>query len=304
MYKKNQWITRRIFILVFAALAALVVFSFYYYASAISNNKLHLTTASMMSTDKTNKMDKFGIKEIYPTANGGREWFINMDNPKNDEIFNPHSPITREDDGSWQIAGRYKTGKYDEQVRMTVNSTPGAKPWKNVEITGYAKVVQATPPNDLLVWYARGNRHNDLVPCEGTSLKGRISVNGTVSWIKEIWHTGGYTNSKDKAKVTDSILGRWIGWKVVMYNINNDTAVKMESYLDDKNNNNWVKVTDLVDNGGWFANTPDDIFYSAHCGKPKDYIITNSGPIVTFRSDNMIWDFKDLSVREIQPPQP
>jgi hypothetical protein len=28
----------------------------------------------------------------------------------------------------------------------------------------------------------------------------------------------------------------------------------------------------------------------------------NAGPIATFRSDNMIWDFKDLSIREIQAP--
>ena len=75
-----------------------------------------------------------------------------------------------------------------------------------------------------------------------------------------------------------------------MYNINNDTAVKMESYIDNKNTNYWVKVTDLIDDGGWFANSPDNIFYSANCGKSKDYIVTNAGPIVTFRSDNMIWD--------------
>ena len=42
-------------------------------------------------------------------------------------------------------------------------------------------------------------------------------------------------------------------------------------------------------------------FYSADCGRPKDYMITNSGPMVTCRSDNMIWDFADLSVRKIQP---
>jgi hypothetical protein len=41
-------------------------------------------------------------------------------------------------------------------------------------------------------------------------------------------------------------------------------------------------------------------FYSAKCGKPKDYIMTNSGPDVFFRSDNMILDFKNFSVREIQ----
>ena len=87
-----------------------------------------------------------------------------------------------------------------------------------------------------------------------------------------------------------------------MYNINNDREVKMESYLDDKNNNNWRKVTDLVDNGGWYAKSSDKEFYSANCGRTKDYIITNGGSIVTFRSDDIIWDFKNLSVREIQSP--
>ena len=85
-----------------------------------------------------------------------------------------------------------------------------------------------------------------------------------------------------------------------MYNIENDSAVKLESYLDNNGTNSWIKVTDLEDNGGWYANASDSDFYSAHCGKPKDYIITNGGPIATFRSDDMVWDFRDLSVREIQ----
>ena len=46
----------------------------------------------------------------------------------------------------------------------------------------------------------------------------------------------------------------------------------------------------------------DEKFYSANCDRPKDYIITNGGPLITFRSDNIVWDFRDLSVREIQPP--
>ena len=62
-----------------------------------------------------------------------------------------------------------------------------------------------------------------------------------------------------------------------------------------------VKVADVVDNGGWLAKTSDSLFYSAKCDKPKDYIITSGGPIATFRSDDLVWDFKDLSVREIQP---
>ena len=87
-----------------------------------------------------------------------------------------------------------------------------------------------------------------------------------------------------------------------MYDINNDKAVKMESYLDYKDNNHWKKVTDLVDNGGWYADSSDEEFYSANCGKPKDYVRMNSAPRVVFRADNMILDFKDLSVREIEPP--
>ena len=87
-----------------------------------------------------------------------------------------------------------------------------------------------------------------------------------------------------------------------MYNINNDSAVRMQTYLDDNANNHWRKVADVVDDGGWYADNPNDVFYSANCGRSKDYIVLNSGPYATFRSDNMIWDFKELNVREIQPP--
>jgi len=252
--------------------------------------------------------NKFAIKEIYPTKQGGRQWHINMKNPKDDPIFTIVSniPITKSDDGSWFIA--------NSAIRMSVITPPGGQPWKNVEMTGYVKIDSTrttrsffgnnnnedsgTPDID---WRARGGRHSGNVPCEGTALNGGIYVDGTVGWKKEIWHTGGYTDARGVQKATNSILDRWVGWKVVMYNINNNQAVKMESYLDSKNDNNWRKVTDIVDSGGWYAKSPDNVFYSANCGKHKDYIITNAGPIATFRADNIAMNFKDLSIREIQP---
>ena len=76
--------------------------------------------------------DKFGIKKIYPTNVGGREWFINMTNPKNDSLFSvgdiSHQNITRESDGSWHILY--------PKVRMEVTTPLGSALWKNVEITG------------------------------------------------------------------------------------------------------------------------------------------------------------------------
>ena len=86
-----------------------------------------------------------------------------------------------------------------------------------------------------------------------------------------------------------------------MYNIDNDTSVKMESYIDDNNDNVWKKVNEVTDEGGWFAISSDEEFNSVNCNKAKDYVITNSGPIATFRADNIAFDFKNLSIREIQP---
>jgi len=48
---------------------------------------------------------------------------------------------------------------------------------------------------------------------------------------------------------------------------------------------------------------PDSNFFDAECSKDKDFIITNSGSTATFRSDNLIWDFKNLSIREIDPTE-
>jgi hypothetical protein len=233
----------------------------------------------------------FNVKEIYPTRLDGREWFMT-----------PGSAISKQRDGLWQINGAFRPGnKYEDQVRMTVGTSAGQEQWRDVEITGYANVLSADSDMDHLDWYARGGIHSSGVPCVGSALKGTLSVNGKASWVKEIWHTGGYTKPRDVHQVSNTILHRWIGWKVIMYNINDNTAVKMESYLDYNDDNHWLKVSEILDNGGWFAKSSNEEFYSADCGRPKDYVITNAGPLVTFRSDNMLWDFADLSVREIQP---
>ena len=245
--------------------------------------------------------DKFGIREIYPTKENGREWYMNMENPKDDQnfsmTFNPN--LTRQVDGSWRISVPV--------VRMNVKTLEGESNWKNVEMTGYVKIVSVIEnssnkviENDL-TWYARGGKHNPEFPCEATAYMGGLYDNGKVGWKKELWFVGGYTDEKQSNKVTNSLVDRWIGWKVVIYNVNNNSEVKLESYLDNTNSNYWVKVTNLVDDGGWYAKMPDSNFFAPGCYKDKDSIITNSGSTATFRSDNLIWDFRNLSIREIDP---
>jgi hypothetical protein len=260
------------------------------------------TPSIFASTQTPLESDNFGIREIYPTKENGREWHMNMENPKEDEhfsiTFNPN--ITRQEDGSWRISAPV--------VRMNVNTLEGETNWKNVEMTGYAKIagVIANSSNKViendLTWYARGGKHNQEIPCEATAYMGGLYDNGKVGWKKELWFVGGYTDERQSAKVTNSLVDRWVGWKVVIYNINN-SEVKLESYIDNTNTNYWIKVTDLVDDGGWYAKMPDSHFFDAECSKDKDFIITNSGSTATFRSDNLIWDFKYLSIREIEPAE-
>ncbi|MGC1928052.1 MAG: hypothetical protein WA667_03705 [Candidatus Nitrosopolaris sp.] len=45
-------------------------------------------TLPVSKNDNKVAVDKFGIREIYPTTpNGGREWFINMSSPLQDNNF-------------------------------------------------------------------------------------------------------------------------------------------------------------------------------------------------------------------------
>ena len=263
---------------------------------------IHTSWASALTSYPNHvRNDKFGIREIYPTKENGREWYVNMENPKDDQnfsiTFNPN--LTRQVDGSWRISVPV--------VRMNVKTLEGESNWKNVEMTGYVKIVSVIEnssnkviENDL-TWYARGGKHNPEFPCEATAYMGGLYDNGKVGWKKELWFVGGYTDEKQSNKVTNSLVDRWIGWKVVIYNVNNNSEVKLESYLDNTNSNYWVKVTNVVDDGGWYAKMPDSNFFAPGCYKDKDSIITNSGSTATFRSDNLIWDFKNLSIREIDP---
>lgn len=286
-------------------LSLLIIFDFF------------VITISYSSAQENLDIDEFGVAKIYSTKENGREWFANMSDIRDDNLFYTESDLTKQQDGSWRVSAENLPSENQGQVRLEIGTLDNQDPWKNVEITGYIRVVETTGHDEhkssdlknIIQWYARGGKHTNDAPCEGTSLKGRISLDGNVSWVKEIWHSGGYTNEKSVVKATSPLAskqdsfgryfdGKWIGFKVAIFNINEDKAVRMESYIDEYATNEWRKVNSLIDVGNWTSNRED--FDDEDCSKPRNYIVTNSGPIVTFRSDDIIWDFKNLSVREIE----
>ena len=89
----------------------------------LSCNEVILSSAAL-SNDSSREEDIFGINGIYPNRPGGREWFLNSDDPRSDGIFFMTSDknITRQSDGSWMINS--------SEVRMNVDTPPGTPEWK------------------------------------------------------------------------------------------------------------------------------------------------------------------------------
>ena len=257
--------------------------------------------------------DIFGIKKLYPTKSNGEQWYMNMNNPLGDSRFNPQNTITKNPDGSWKMKSTkvrmavYTSTGYDSNDIPTLDHSAIASKgymlapndWRNFEMTQYVKV-NTSPSEDNFSPNGRGGRHTGDGPpegCEGSSMKGDVFFSGKVRFAKEQWHVSYVFTSLKTA--TSSIEDKWVGIKFIVYNFveNNKVVVKTELWLDTNNNGNFVKVDENVDRGGWGTE-------GTACGGAPDQIISWGGPITTFRWDTATdVDFKNLSVREIVPPQ-
>jgi len=260
--------------------------------------------------------DKFGIMEIYPTANIAETWFFNSTNPL-DSQFDPNKAnITKNSDGSWHVqpgitrmlAFTKSSGDLSDAIRSnlyTYNYSQLSKigywykptDWKNVEITGYFKPLASEGYNDISL-VSRSIRHSTNVDegCGGSSYHNNIGINnGAFRFKKEQWHVD-YMITPYFNTTIGSIMNKWVGFKGIVYNLPNG-SVKLESYIDKDDNNQWMEVAELLDSGNW----GNDMI---HCSaKTNGAVISWGSPMIIFKSDYITYDFKNLSVREIAPPR-
>jgi hypothetical protein len=236
---------------------------------------------------------------------------MNMDAAKDSRSGSPS--LTKNTDGSFRVSGqesvRYRiytsTGYHeppntDQKQLAKQEYMLAPNDWKNVEMTGYIRVVQNEPADNHFTWYARGGIPTSTRGCEGTSIKGQMFVDGHTNFAKEQWHTGGYVFTPTKSSIVGSMVGKWIGFKMVTYNFqeNGKTVVMMQNWVDKDNNGHWVKIYEYIDRGGLGTQ-------GGHCGAANpDQIITWGGPIAIFGWDHFnAVDIKNFNIREIQPPQ-
>ncbi len=153
-------------------------------------------------------------------------------------------------------------------------------------------------------FYSRSLRHNKEIRdgMGGTSYKGNLDIEGSMSVKKEIWHTGGYQFSK-KYQVTDhDIFDKRIGYAVGLYNFlyeDQKKGVCVMQFLDEKGDGSWELKYQRCDREdmGWGKMGE---FGGKKFGGKYDQLITWGSPKVTFRWDNSVTWFDSPFAYEFQ----
>lgn len=259
---------------------------------------LSFSSLTMLTEEALAFPDKFGIEQLYPTAGNGPVWFLDNEEPENDDNFlmTSHEEIELEEQegtgrGAFELDA--ETGTEEHGVRIHADS-PDDK-WKNVEMTGYFKLEEG---NDQFTLIARqGPSYNDDGGCGAYGYYGMVSAEGEAYFKKKLFHHGGGYSDRTAVEenVVDNLDNRWVGIKMVVYDLADD-EVKLELWVDDGNQQNkWKKATEYVDDGDWEVSGSD-------CDRSSDDII-EEGSRGGFRVDDSEFEFKNLSIREIKGGQ-
>lgn len=222
--------------------------------------------------------DKFGIKMLYASKEGGKTIY------------------------DWTVRSKernYASGKPSEWSCEYTAKT-GTPPLNEMEVTYYVKINGfKTHETDTLSTKIIGPGHTDGDGKYWYIFELETDGNSEKNFETEEPHPINHDNhQKVLFKVGESIVGKWIGVKVITYLINGGKDRRLEHWFDfpiaDINNppNNWrmyIGFDDVgqLDHGHWL--------------KP-------SGDLVTCRIDGVkeesLPEFKYASVREITQPKP
>ncbi|MDQ3727299.1 MAG: hypothetical protein M3307_03580 [Thermoproteota archaeon] len=255
---------------------------------------LSMLSLGMLPNEALAAPDKFGIEQLYPSEDGEPVWFLNSEDPEADDNFlmTSANDIDLEEEDSDVFELDAETGTQKHGVRIHADSPDDD--WKNVEMTGYFKLEEGEDQFTLVA--RQGPTYNDDGGCGAYGYYGMLSADGDAFFKKKLFHHGGYTDrTAVEENVVEDLHDRWIGLKLVVYDLNED-EVKLELWVDDGNEeNNWRKVTEYVDDGNWETNGSD-------CDRDGDETI-DEGTRGGFRVDDSAFEFKKLSIREIDAGQ-
>lgn len=279
------------------------------------------------TTAATGTLDKFGVREIYPSLSGGQSWYLSSRGLKGDSrvIGIPNSVreyvngdgsfhlstnsavtffVTTLAGYSYQGCGGSILSHLLARVRQYMFST---RDWKNVEVTTFHRIemVNKTGKTWDIGLKCRTGSHSRQGDCQGSAYEIQtLCFPGSEIFKhrKEQWHDS-HATDRTASFSFSSVIQRWVGEKFVAYNIVDSstghvTGVRLEHYWNDNGDGvTWTKVNNTTDTGGWG-------FLDALCNGDIDEKIIWGGPLIGFFwNDFTRVDYKWLSIREIDTSQ-
>lgn len=262
-----------------------------------------------------------GVKMLYPPAVGGENWYFDPANLNNDRRFVPGVILDGDADlgftamapivNLWiKTSTGFSVGAVASDVDHGVLASQGfmlaPNDWRDVEMTAYVRFVGGDQTLAISM-QCRGANENGIHNCAATKYLTEIGYDGRQRFGKKQWNVSQINKDwTDLSVLKDNLAAipqGWFGIKFIVYNVGIGTdnpsgnyGVRLETWLDYDNNNQWVKVAETIDSGSW-GNTDN-------CGDNvnPDQIISWGGPLAVFNFYNLgEIRFKLLSVRSISP---
>jgi hypothetical protein len=202
--------------------------------------------------------DAFGVKQIYPSLGGGKNWVSNWNIARTIGFGqDPNDPwVFGRGDAEYKATGDGTLTISGGVPRYYINS-PDKAQWRNVEITMYFNMKNKPgQPWGGMVAVARSNHLSDTALCDTRGYGNRFRTDGNIDYEKEIRHNDGTAEnyaiaSSKKVPQWNASLNKWYGFKYVVYDTP-DGNVKLESYIDltdGANGGTWEKVNEFTDTG-------------------------------------------------------
>ncbi|WP_018341949.1 T9SS type A sorting domain-containing protein [Cytophaga aurantiaca] len=277
--------------------------------------------------------DVFGVAKFYPTLTSTREWnSAHWNNGIARTVkyaSDTYDPTDWTEDHSGSTNGFYIDGAGVMNMsggspRFHINSTRTTKGsaqfFLNIEFTAYYRRIGTTGADyGGMIVGARsaplGHASSGGNDCDASTYYSRFRHDGKWDFEKELKHptsdywSGSGFHTQDPLWSGGRRLpeNRWIGMKYIITNIENNTKVKLEVYIDSTSNGNpvnggeWKKVGEVIDAGNWPAAA--SAITGCSYTDQKMIILQGHGTLL-LRTDGDQAEYKMVSIREIDPTQP